>query len=156
MLRNNLRQENKIIMPDQKQKGKGDGGGKSPFITPADAIEQIATLIKTVEEAEGDEGAVILASDLKAIIDQVASGETISYRGIKAGVVQTINRASATGQVLNSSQIWVYLKRGGDRIPLSSVETALTELEAENSVHRIRDGQLSGYRIGAKPPEDGE
>jgi urease gamma subunit len=116
-------------------------------------IEAIA-LIRDIVEQGAREG-FCTTDELSAVLDKIATGETITYRGIKAGIVEALNRKGAEG--LNTSYIYAYMRRGGDNVPMATIETALLELERDGTIEAQRDGGgLTIFRIKTQslPPAD--
>lgn len=121
------------------------------FYTEVEAV----ALIRDIVERGAAEG-FCTTDELTAVLDKIATGETISYRGIKAGIVEALNRKGTEG--LNTSYIYAYMRRGGDNVPMATIEQALLELEREGTIEAIRDGGgLTIFRIKMQtlPPAPG-
>lgn len=125
-------------MPKDKQE---------PFFNAEQGIQAIEALLETNKDED-----VIAVADLRAIVDRVAIGGRLTLRGIKAGIMECLNRANAGGgQKLASAQIFAYMRRGGDKVPLPTIDTALIELEQAGAVHCDRTGALTVWGIGKAP-----
>jgi hypothetical protein len=123
---------------------------QKPFFKPEEAIAAIEELVKQQE----DEG-VVTVEDLRTILDRVAIGGILSYRGIKAGLLEALVRAeTAGGQKLSGAHLFAYMNRGSDKVPLPTIEQALIELEREKAVHSDKSGALTVYGVGAAPTEE--
>ncbi len=119
----------------------------SLFITPEDAVRQISEYVNN-DEVKGD----ATLEPIALILERVAIVNSITERGLKAGIIEALQR-NPNG--ITSASLWAWLKRGGDTIPMSSVEAALSELELEKKAHIFRGGVLSIWLLGAVPsPEE--
>jgi hypothetical protein len=116
------------------------------FLTAEEAVERIEALCKT---AEGD---VVAVADITSILEQTAIGGVLSYQGIKAGILETLNRAHSGGNMkLASAQIYAYLSRAGDKVPIGTIDKLLMELEEEGAVHCDKSGALTVWGVGRAP-----
>lgn len=122
-----------------------------PFYKPEEALERIEALL-TQNEEEG----IVAVADIREITGRIViTGGTISLRGIKAGLVEALQRAeAANGQKLSGAHLFAYMNRGRDKIPLPTIEQALIELEREGVLHSDRSGALTVYGAGKLPTEE--
>jgi hypothetical protein len=116
-----------------------------PFVTPDEAL----ILIREVA-ANGKGEGFVTVFEIEEILDKVAiTGSTVSYKGIKAGILEALNRAGEQG--INTAYLFAYMRRGGDNVPMGTIEQALGELEREGRIHADRSGGLTVFKIGKAP-----
>lgn len=143
-------------IPDKKQPPKEGTQTKEeaakpqaakPFYTAVEAIKALEELV-----AQQVEEGIVAVEDIQAILDRVVIAGQLTLRGIKAGLLEALQRAEAAGgQKISGAHLFAYMNRGGNVIPLPTIDTALLELEREGVVHSDRSGALTVYGVGKAP-----
>lgn len=116
--------------------------------TAEQAIDAISAIVTDALTGSAGVNAVIGVRELKAILDRVATGETITLKGVERAIIEAVNR-NADG--IATAHLWQWLRRAGDNISLETVEALLSKMELAGLIHSDRSGVLTVWKIGKAP-----
>lgn len=118
------------------------------YLTLEEAVEAITGLVTDALSSAAGSSSVIEATQIKSILDKVASKESIEIRGLQGDILVQLNR---TPNGIHSTGLWTRLRGTYPALPLEGVEEALDEMQKGGHVHKEEGGALPVWKLGKAP-----